>query len=283
EQVNAHLRLLPLFRGSAEIAEVSLSQPVVRLQVARAASAQKEPREESTAGPVERYRAVIDAIPGLAPDSGISLAGGGVEAGRPDLPPLRVRALQLQGRTDSKGLALELAAAGDAWSRLKVSANVAFADYTGTAKAEITSVKAQPWLERLLAGSPVGVAVPDASVRAEARSDGKSALDFDLDLRSPMVEVVRGAARLQVPDVAIVAKAAARDKELAVNVASAQLGASRLAGGSLRYGLEDRSLAASTEFDLDLAQGFDATRRLLPEETAKALERIQPVSGRAQG
>src|SRR5262245_9329463 len=59
EQVNAHLRLLPFFRGSAEIAEVSLSKPVVRLKVARPVSAEKEPREESTAGPVGRYRAAI--------------------------------------------------------------------------------------------------------------------------------------------------------------------------------------------------------------------------------
>src|SRR5262245_15452161 len=49
EQVNAHLRLLPLFRGSAEIAEVSLSKPIVRLNVARSASSEKKAREESKA------------------------------------------------------------------------------------------------------------------------------------------------------------------------------------------------------------------------------------------
>src|SRR5262249_6129495 len=116
-----------------------------------------------------------------------------------------------------------------------------------------------------------------------ARTDGKSVLECDLDLRSPAVEIAREAERVRVENVAIVAKAAARSGELALNVTSAQLGASRLAGGNLRYGLEDHALAMSTEFDIDRAQGMDAARRLVPAEAAKALARIQPVSGRAQG
>jgi hypothetical protein len=283
EQVNAHLRLLPLFRGSAEIAEVSLSKPVVRLKVARSASSEKKARDEPKAGPVERYRAVVDAIRELAPDSEVAVVDGEVDVGLPDLPPLRLRKLQLQGRTDSKGMALELAAASDDWSSFRLAVNVVFADYSGAAKAEIASARAQPWLDRFLASSPVGVALPEANLRVGARTDGKTALDGDLELRSPMVEIMREAARVQVADVAIVAKAAVRDKELAVSVASVQLGASRLASGNVRYGFENRALAVSTEFDLDLAQAMDATRRLVPEDAAKALERIQPVSGRAQG
>ena len=283
EQVNAHLRLLPLFHGRAEIAQVGLSKPVVRLQVARSASSGKEVREESKAGPVEGYRAVIDAIRGLAPDSEVEIEDGEVEVGLPDLPPVRVRALQLHGRTDSNGLALELAAASDAWRSLKISANVAFADYAGTAKAEIAGVKAQPWLERLLASSPVGVAVPEASVRLDARTDGKTRLESAFDVRAGSVEITRDAERVQIPDVVVLGKVSAGGGDLGVDVASAQLGASRLASGNVRYGLEGRSLAASAEFDLDLAQGLEATRRLVPEEAAKALERIQPVSGRAEG
>ena len=283
ERVDAHLRLLPLFRGSAEIAEVSLSKPVVRLRIAQPGPAGEARDEEPEAGPVETYRAAIDAVRGLAPDSEVDVEDGEVELNLPDMPPVRLRELQLHGRTDSKSLALELSAASDAWSRLKVAANVQFADYAGAVKADIAGVKAQPWLERLLARSPIGVAVPDAGLRLEARSDGRTRIESAFELRARSVDIVRSAGRVRIPEVALTGKVSAGGEEIVVSLASAQLGSSRLAGGSVRYGLKDRSLATSSDFDLELAQGMDVARRLVPAEAAKALERIQPVSGRAQG
>jgi hypothetical protein len=75
----------------------------------------------------------------------------------------------------------------------------------------------------------------------------------------------------------------ANGEEIALRLTDAQLAASRLGEGNLRYGLKDGSLASTTDFDLDLAQVLDATRRLLPEDARKALAPFQPVSGRAQG
>jgi hypothetical protein len=71
--------------------------------------------------------------------------------------------------------------------------------------------------------------------------------------------------------------------EIAVQMKDARFGASRLAGGSLRYSLKEPSLAGLTEFDVDLAQAMDGVRRLLAKEAGEALAVIDPVAGRARG
>lgn len=128
----------------------------------------------------------------------------------------------------------------------------------------------------------IAARVRQLQVRVESRG-GDSSLEADFDVRARETEVARGSERVRIPRVAIGGKAMAGNDEITMSIASAQLGASRLAGGNLRYGLEDRSVATSADFDLDLAQALDSTRRLVPEEAAKSLARFQPVSGRAQG
>src|SRR5262249_5333324 len=127
------------------------------------------------------------------------------------------------------------------------------------------------------------VAVPEASLRVEARSDGNARLEGAFSLRGGGVDLVRASERVQVPTVAVEGTMSADREGLAVGVTSAQLGAGKLEGGSLRYGLKSGSLSAVSEFDLDIAQAMDATRRLLPADAGKSLAGIQPVSGRAQG
>jgi hypothetical protein len=51
----------------------------------------------------------------------------------------------------------------------------------------------------------------------------------------------------------------------------------------LRYEMKSSALAGDAEFDLDLKQGMDYTRRLAPEEAGAVLAWFQPVTGRAQG
>src|SRR5262249_23481067 len=114
------------------------------------------------------------------------------------------------------------------------------------------------------------------TLRAGTGDDEREA---DFEVRAGNAEL-RG---VQLTGVALSGMASVNGEEIAVRVASARLGASRLGEGSLGYGLKDGSVATVSDFDLDLAQAMDATRRLLPEEPAKALARIQPVAGRAQG
>jgi hypothetical protein len=281
EQVDALLSLVPLLYGRAEIASVSLSKPAIRLQVSPAAKA--EPSRKAPADPVEGYRLALAEVHRFAPSAVLDIEDGEVDASLPGLPPIHVSALELHGRTDSRRMEIELTAASDAWSRLKAAASVDSADLSGTGKLEVSGLKPQPWLDRFLGKSPIGVAIADASLRVDARSDGKSSLEADFELRSAGIDVQRSPERVQFPDVAVGGRVSANREEIAVRLSRAQLGPSKLEEGSVRYALKDGSLATTADFDLDLAQAMDATRRLLPEVTAKALAPIRSVSGRAQG
>src|SRR5882672_569195 len=283
ESVDARLRLLPLLQGRAEIASVNLQKPAIRLQVAASGPSESAKPEEAGATPLETYRSVVEAIRRFAPEASLDIEDGEAEVEVAGMPSIRVRALQLRGRTDDDGLSLELAASSDAWKRLKATVKVAFSDFSGEAKAEVADAKPQPWLDRLLEGSPVKVAVEGAMLRLEGRSDGKTRLETRFELRAQTVALRQGGERVQVPAVAVAARVVATAGEIAVELASADVGPSRLSGGSVRYTLKTGSIASAADFDLDLSQVLDAIRRLLPGDSGKALARFEPVAGRAQG
>ncbi|HVQ62191.1 MAG TPA: AsmA-like C-terminal region-containing protein, partial [Burkholderiales bacterium] len=232
--------------------------------------------------PFDAYRSAVEAIRAFAPEAEVDVEDADLDIRIAGMPPLRVRRLEAHASTASKGLKLDLSAAGESWSRLKLSASVDFADLSGAAQLDVAELKAQPWLDRLLDGLPVGVALPSASVRAGARTDGKSKLDGDVDLRAGSVEILRAAERVQLPDVALAGKVGVTGKEISLQLSSARLGAVRLAGGSFRYSLKDGYTSGVSQFDLDLAQVMDSARRLLPENARAALARL-PITGRAQG
>jgi hypothetical protein len=285
ESVDARLRLLPLLRGNAEIASVSLSRPEVRLEIAPPTPALggSKPAEEAPSDPVEGYRSAVDAIRRFAPDAELGVEDGLIDVVLPGMPQVKLRQLELHGETGSKGMTLKLTAASDAWNRLEVRAKVDFSDLSGAAKLDISGLKVQDWIDQFLDKSPVRVAVPEASLRVDARSDGKTRIQADFVVLATTAEVFRASERVRLPDVAIAGGVTANREEIALRLTRARLGASRLESGSLRYGLKSASLATIADFDLDLAQAMDATRRLLPEETVKSLAPIQTVSGRAQG
>ena len=282
-EVEAHLRLLPLLRGRAEIASVSLSNPVIALEIAPPPSGKKKPREEAPLDPVEVYRSAIEAVRRFAPESVLEIENADLDVRMPGLPPMRLRKLEVHAKTGSSGLKVELAAESEYWSGLKLSSQVAFSDLSGTASVKIVEARPQVWLDHFLAKSPVSVTFPAASLRAEVRFDGKEKLECDFDLGAASVEIVRAAASLPVPNVALTGKVSADRREIAVTMKDVQVGSSRLGAGSVRYPFKDGALSAVAEFDLDLAQAMDGTRRLLANEAGEALAAIQPVTGRAQG
>jgi uncharacterized protein involved in outer membrane biogenesis len=283
EAVDAHLRLLPLFRGRAEIASVSLSKPAIRIEIAPSRPAKAKPREEAPVDPVEVYRFAISEIRRFAPEAVLDIEDAELDLGIPGLPPIRLRGLEAHAKTGSKGLEVELTAQSDYWGGLKLSAQVAFSDLSGTASLKVTEAKPQAWLDYFLAKSPVSVAIPAASLSAELRTDGKTNLGCDFNLGAASVEIVRAGERMQVPDVALAGKVAAVGPEITGQLKNAQLGASRLEDGSLRYSMKDGSLSGLTDYDLDLAQALDGARRMLAKEAGEALATIEPVTGRARG
>ena len=280
EDVDVHLRLAPLFHGRAEIASLSLSKPVIRVEIAPAPPAKGD--ADAQPDPFDAYRSAVEAIRAFAPEAEVDVENADLDIRIAGMPPLRVRGLEAHASTASKGLKLDLSAAGESWSRLKLSASVDFADLSGAAQLDVAGLKAQPWLDWLLDGLPVGVALPAASVRAGARTDGKSRLEGDVDLRAGSVEILRAAERVQLPDVALAGKVGLTGKEISLQLSSARLGAVRLAGGSFRYSLKDGYTSGVSQFDLDLAQVMDGVRRLMPENARGALARL-PITGRAQG
>jgi hypothetical protein len=283
ESVDARLRLLPLLRGNAEIASVNLEKPSIRLRVAASEPSESAKPKEAGATPVESYRSAVEAIRRFAPEASLDIEDGETDVEVAGMPPIRVRALQLRARSDDDGLSLELSASSDAWKQLKATVKIGFSDFSGEVKAEVTEAKPQPWLDRLLEASPVKVALGGATLRLEGRSDGKTKLETRLELRAQTVDLLQGSEPVQVPAVAVAVRVVATADEIAVRLDSADLGPSRLTGGNLRYALKAGSIASAADFDLDLSQMLDATRRLLPGDSAKALARFEPVAGRVQG
>src|SRR5262245_13895571 len=80
-QVDAHLRLWPLLHGSAEVASVTLVKPVVRLHIAP--SGDTETEEQPEAGPLDAYRAAVDAVRRLAPEAEVDVEQGELELSLP--------------------------------------------------------------------------------------------------------------------------------------------------------------------------------------------------------
>jgi AsmA-like protein len=282
-EVEARLRLLPLLRGRAEVASISLSKPVMEIQIAPSQPGREKPREEPRADPLEAYRSAIEAIRRFAPEAVVDVEQADLDLRIAGEPPLRVQKLDLHARTGDKGLSVEITADSEYWTGFKLSGEVAFSDLSGAATLEVAEARPQAWLDSVLADSPVGVALPAVRVRAAARSDGKASAECDFDLSAPSAEIRRGEERLFVSDVALAGKLAAGREEIALELKGARLGASRLGGGSLRYSLKDRSLAGVAEFDLDLAQAMDGVRRMLASEAGEALAAVDPVAGRARG
>ena len=283
EEVQARLLLLPLLRGRAEIAAVSLSKPVIRLEIAPSPAAKDKASEEAPADPVEAYRTAIEAIRRFAPEAVLDIEDADLDLRVPGLPPIRLRKVEVQAKTGSGGLDVALEAQSEYWSGLELSAQVAFSDLSGTASLKVTEAKPQAWLDHFLANSPVSVALPAASLSAQARTDGKEKLECDFGLSAASVEFARAANRLLVPDVELAGKVTVGGREIAVRLKDARLGASRLADGSLRYSLKDSSLSGLADYDLDLAQAMDGVRRMLAEEAGEALAAIDTVTGRARG
>ncbi len=209
EEAEARLSLLPLFRGRAEINSVSIMRPTIRIDLAIAESAppaEKAPPMDPVAGYRSALVPAIEAIRRIAPDILISVEDADVDLRASGVPPIQLSKLSVHAQTDSAGMEFEMTAASNYWSRLRFTATVAFADLSGNASLDVADIKPQAWLDRYLPKSPVVVAVPVANLRAQARTDGKTSLECDIDLSAGPMEILRAEQRLQVPNVEVKGK-----------------------------------------------------------------------------
>ena len=289
EEVEARLRFWPLLRGRAEITNVSIVRPEIRIEIAASPLVDGTKNEEGAGGldPVAIYRSVMEPVAGIfrrfAPDTVISVEDALVDVRAPGMPPIELRDLSVRARSGIKGLELELTAASNYWSRLKLSARIEFSDLAAKASLDVTEVRPQAWLDSYLAESPVRVEVSAANLRAQASYDTRTSLECDFDLTAGAVDVWQAKERVRVADAGLKGKVTLDAQEIAVGLDEVRLGESRLHRVKLRYEMKSSALAGGAEFDLDLKQGMDYTRRLAPENAGAVLSWFLPVAGRAQG
>ncbi len=289
ERIDARLLFWPLLRGHAEITTVSVVRPEIRIDIATSPPVDGAKKEEDAGGPdpFAIYRSVMEPVAGIfrrfAPDTEISVEDALVDVRAPGMPPIELRDLSGRVRSGFKGLDLELTAASNYWRRLKLSAHLEFSDLAAKASLDVTELRPQAWLDSSLAESPVRVEVPAANLRAQASIDAKTSLACDFDVTAGVVDVMQAKERVRVADAALKGKVTADAQEIAVGLEEVRLGASRLHRVKLRYEMKSSALAGGAEFDLDLKQGMDYTRRLAPEEAGPVLAWFQPVTGRAHG
>jgi hypothetical protein len=284
EEADAGLRLLPLFRGRAEITSLSVVRPDIRIEIAAFESAdQQETESDLVAGYRFAMGPVVDAVRKFAPDTSLEVDDAIVDVHAPDMLPIRLSGLALQARSGLRGIDLELSTASNYWSRLELSGRVEFSDLSARASVDAADIRPQPWLDRYLPKSPVGVTVPAASVRADLRTDGKTSLDCEFDAHAASVEILRSKGRIEIQGVALKGNAAAGSREIRIHLSDAQFGASKLSRGELRYSLRDDEVSGEAGFDLDLVQAIGAVRRMLPEGNEATLDAVQAVAGTARG
>lgn len=161
EEVNVYLRLWPLLRGRPEISSVNLKRPTIRIAAGGGGAG-------AFPDAVALYRAVMEPAAGalreFAPDTTLRLEEAAVELGA----GFALRELRATARTDSSGVGLELAAAASLWKRLSAELRVEYADLA--ARGALT-------LEAFV----VDKDVPAAALRAQVRTDAKTAVECEFD------------------------------------------------------------------------------------------------------
>ena len=178
DEVNVYLRLWPLLRGRAEISSLTLKKPSIRVLAGGSGG-------DAPADAVAAYRAAMEpvtrALREFAPDTAFRLEEASVDLG----PDLKLRDLRADARTDSKGVELELATAGNLWKRLSVQGRVEYADLCGARAIELDA-----W--------SLDKDVPPASVRAQLRTDARARSNANSTASlGPLVPAAKG--RLAFP------------------------------------------------------------------------------------
>lgn len=288
EEATADLRLFPLLRGRAEITSVTVTKPVIQISIIPVAAPEGKPQERAPAQDiVGHYRSVMgpiaDAVQKFAPDTLIELEDAEMEVRVPGALPMRLSKLSVRARAGAGSMELDTTAASEYWSGLTLSGRVEYADLSARASLRAMNIKPRAWIERYLAKVPVGVSMDAVRLRAEVRTDARTSLDIEIDAATGSLGIARAGERVDIPDVGVKGSVRIGAQEIIIGVNEVRLGGSKIAAGELRYSAKDAALSGQSGFDLDLAQGMDYTRRLVPAPVRDVLASFQPVTGRAQG
>src|SRR5215469_8196006 len=107
EMAHVQVRLLPLFRGSAEVQTITLERPSVDLWISSGAKGESKEQSSQPIVPIALYqnamRPLLDAVARFAPATTVALEDGRVAVHLTTVPPLEVRELQVRVVTDGGG------------------------------------------------------------------------------------------------------------------------------------------------------------------------------------
>ena len=164
DEVEVDLRFWPLLRGRAEISSLTLKKPAIRVLAAGAGGNGDMPPFDAVAAYRAAMEPVANALQEFAPDMAFKLDEASVElrAG------FAVRDLTAAARTDRNGVQLELTAASTLWKRLSLEARVEYADLSARAAVALDALA-------------LDKDIPPGALRARLRTDGKSAIEGDLE------------------------------------------------------------------------------------------------------
>ena len=227
-RAHVQMRLLPLFRGNAEVQAVTLERPSVDLWISSGAKAEPEEQPSQPIVPMVLYqnamRPLLDAVARFAPATTVALEDGRVAVHVGTLPPFEARELQVQIVTDGGGIALTAAAAGTYWGRLAIDGRAEFADLRALVKVKASQLKLQPALEDTLGSVRQSLVLSDADAQLEAATDGHTDIKVALNLELPEADVQVHARRLAIEPVQIVGSVKFIEDNIDVALGRSQFG-----------------------------------------------------------
>jgi uncharacterized protein involved in outer membrane biogenesis len=283
DEVNVSLALWPLFRGRAEIRQVALAKPMLRLTIVPAAAVPKEAQVEPEEDPLQAYRsimqALVDALREFAPDTVVDIREAAVSITVEGMPPIELSGLALRALTDGGGVKLDASAASRYWTSMKLNGRIRYADLSSDAELHLRRLQGQAWLDWVLKASGVGVAIPNADVSARFHGDPGKALELEFDGTAPTLSVTHGTRRIAAAPLVLKGKISADALHAALQLTGLQAGASRLTPGVVRYVRKDGSIEGDLGYAIDLPQALGYAREFAPG----ALARVTSAKGTLQG
>lgn len=229
--VDVTLRLAPLFRGRAELQSITIVQPHVDVWIANSPTDTSEPAADeapTSNDPLVIYRdimrPVLDGIARFAPNTTLAIDSGRVALHVAQLPPFEASNLNLKILTDDAGIAVDATASGTYWDHVVLKGRMEYADLSATVKLDAAGLKPQPVLEGLLTNIREALVLSEIGTVLEARTDGKTSIDADLNLDLPKIELQRGGKRLDIVKVRVGGKLKFSEQEIDVALNKIQLG-----------------------------------------------------------
>jgi hypothetical protein len=269
------LRLLPLFRGRAELKAVTLLQPSVDVWIAKASDkeqAKNKDKPATTDNPLALYRnamrPVVDVIARFAPNTTLAIDQGRVALHVRDLPSFEASALNLSVVTDGEGVVVQATARGTYWDELKIEGRLEFADLKATAKLDAAGLKPQTVLEGLLTNVREALVLSSVGARLAANTDGKTDIGIGLDLDLPKAALQRRGKRLDIVAVRLAGavKFSGQDIEIALDkIHLGELAPNARATLLLTGPNREPSISIGIE-TLDLARVHDAAMTLAGDQ-----------------